>query len=367
MSDWREVLQVQFLGNPLGTWAVAVGIFLVTFTILPLLKRFITARRRARGEHGGPPVLELLALLVQRTARLFLWGVALWLGAQDLSFPPKVERGLTVALVLLFWMQMARWTMTAVRFAVDARRQRSTGPDTLLKSSMAVILFIAGLIIWGVAALLALDSLGIAVKPLLAGLGIGGIALALAVQSVLSDLLASVSIALDKPFALGDALGVDDISGTVEYIGVKSTRLRSVSGEQIILSNADILKARVRNFGRQHERRSLFRLDVHYETPVAALAAVPRAVKEIIEATPETRFERCHLLGCGGPALQFEVVYFVTTAEFQVYADAQQSINLRILERFRTLEVTFQAVAPTQVQVRQPPGPVEAGRQARLL
>jgi hypothetical protein len=94
---------------------------------------------------------------------------------------------------------------------------------------------------------------------------------------------------------------------------------------------------------------------------------VPRAVKEIIEATPETRFERCHLLGCGGPALQFEVVYFVTNADFQVYADAQQSINLRILERFRTLEVTFQAVAPTQVQVRQPPGPVEAGRQARLL
>ena len=365
MSDWREVLQVQFLGNPLGTWAVAVGIFLVTFTILPLLKRFITARRRARGEHSGPPVLELLALLAQRTGRVFLTGFAVWLGAQDLSFPPKVERGLTVALVLLFWMQMARWTMTAVRFAVDARRQRSTGPDTLLKSSMAVILFIAGMIIWGVAALLALDSLGIAVKPLLAGLGIGGIALAL--ESVLSDLLASVSIALDKPFALGDALGVDDIAGTVEYIGVKSTRLRSVSGEQIILSNADILKARVRNFGRQHERRSLFRLDVHYETPVAALAAVPRAVKEIIEATPETRFERCHLLGCGGPALQFEVVYFVTNAEFQVYADAQQSINLRILERFRTLEVTFQAVAPTQVQVRQPPGPVEAGRQARLL
>ena len=145
--------------------------------------------------------------------------------------------------------------------------------------------------------------------------------------------------------------------GTVEYIGVKSTRLRSVSGEQIILSNADILKARVRNFGRQHERRSLFRLDVHYETPVAALAAVPRAVQEIIEATPETRFERCHLLGCGGPALQFEVVYFVTNPEFQVYADAQQSINLRILERFRTLEVTFQAVAPTQVHVHQPPAP----------
>ena len=154
--------------------------------------------------------------------------------------------------------------------------------------------------------------------------------------------------------------------GTVEYIGVKSTRLRSVSGEQIILSNADILKARVRNFGRQHERRSLFRLDVHYETPVAALAAVPRAIREIIEATPETRFERCHLLGCGGPALQFEVVYFVTTAEFQVYADAQQSINLRILERFRALEVIFMATAPTPVRVQEA-RPVPSGAQQRLI
>ena len=114
------------------------------------------------------------------------------------------------------------------------------------------------MIIWGVAALLALDNLGVRIRPLLAGLGIGGIALALAVQTVLADLLASLSIALDKPFALGDALELDDIAGTVEYIGIKSTRLRSVSGEQIILSNADMLKARVRNFGRLHERRSLF-------------------------------------------------------------------------------------------------------------
>ena len=219
---------------------------------------------------------------------------------------------------------------------------------------------------WGIAALLALDNLGVQIKPLLAGLGIGGIALALAVQAVLSDLLASVSIALDKPFGLGDALSVDDIQGTVEHIGVKSTRLRSVNGEQIILSNADILKSRVRNFGRLHERRSLFRLDVHYETPVAALAAVPRAVKEIVEATPETRFDRCHLLGCGGAALQFEVVYFVTNPDFRVYADAQQSINLRILERFRVLDVTFMAAAPTQIQVQEPRAAV-SGAQQRLI
>jgi small-conductance mechanosensitive channel len=369
MSGWRNLGQVEFLGNELGTWAIAVGIFLVTFTILPLLKRVISARRRRHGAFDtGNAAVELTAALVARTSRLFLWGAAVWLASRDLTFPPRIERWLTVALVLLFWMQAARWAMTAVRFAIDARRLRSSGPDTLLKSSMEVIVFAAGILIWGIAALLALDNLGVEIQPLLAGLGIGGIALALAVQTVLADLLASLSIALDKPFGLGDALTVDDIQGTVEHIGVKSTRLRSINGEQIILSNADILKARVRNFGRLRERRSLFRLEVHYETPVPALAAVPRAVREIIDATPETRFDRCHLLSCGGAALQFEVVYFVTSPDFKVYADAQQSINLRILERFSALGVSFMGAAPTLVRLQhpQPPAP-DAGGQGRLL
>jgi len=271
--------------------------------------------------------------------------------------------------VLLLWMQLALWATAAVRFAIDLRRQRSTGPDTLLKSSMEVILFAAGIVIWGVAALLALDNLGVEIRPLLAGLGIGGIALALAVQTVLSDLLASLSIALDKPFGVGDFLTVDDCLGTIEYIGVKSTRMRSLTGEQIVLGNADLLKSRLRNFGRMVERRALFQLDVHYDTPVAALAAVPGAVREIIEATPDVRFDRCHLLRCAPTALQFEVVYFVTNPTFMVYATAQQSINLRILERFRALGVTFAALGPTPIRLQPPTGapvPDDSGQQ-RLL
>ncbi|HUL19407.1 MAG TPA: mechanosensitive ion channel family protein [Steroidobacteraceae bacterium] len=368
MSRWSDLTHVEFLGNDLKTWVIALGIFLVTFTILPLLRSALSAQRRRRTDLSAVHFTDLAAELVARTSRTFLFAAAVWLAARDLSFPPKLERALTVVIVLLFWMQAARWTMTAVRYSIDVRRRRSAGPDTLLKSSMEVILFAAGILIWGIAALLALDNLGVQVAPLLAGLGIGGIALALAVQAVLGDLLASLSIALDKPFGLGDALTVDDVQGTVEHIGVKSTRLRSVNGEQIILSNADILKSRVRNFGRLRERRSLFRLEVHYETPVPALAAVPRVVREIIEATPETRFERCHLLSCGGPALQFEVVYFVTNPQYRAYADAQQSINLRILERFSALGVSFMGATPTQVRLHQPaPATPDAGAQARLL
>ncbi|HYB22259.1 MAG TPA: mechanosensitive ion channel family protein, partial [Solirubrobacteraceae bacterium] len=352
-------------------WAVALAVFLVTFTVLPLAMRVIGRQQRRRAAERPGQVhyaVDLAALLIARTSRVFLWGVALWLASRDLTFPPRLERWLTGGLVVLFWMQAALWAMAAVRFAIDRRRQRATGPDTLLKSSMEVILFGAGIVIWGVAALLALDNLGIEIRPLLAGLGIGGIALALAVQTVLGDLLASLSIALDKPFGLGDFLTVDDCQGTVEHIGVKSTRLRSLSGEQIIMSNGDLLKARVRNYGRLQERRVLFVLAVHYETPVATLAAVPRAVREIIEATPDTRFDRCHLLRCTDTALEFEVVYFVTRPEYKVYTDAQHGINLRILERFRVMEVSFVATAPQPVRLHPPLAPVQdSSGQQRLI
>jgi small-conductance mechanosensitive channel len=162
---------------------------------------------------------------------------------------------------------------------------------------------------------------------------------ALAVQSVPGDVLASMSIALDKPFGIGDSLAVDDIQGTVEHIGVKSTRLRSISGEQIILANADVLKSRVRNYGRMRERRSAFRLNVTYDTPADKLRAIPAAVRAVVEAQPNTRFDRCHFLSFGEWALQFECVFFVTVSDYKTYADLQQTINLAILERFAVLGV----------------------------
>jgi small-conductance mechanosensitive channel len=370
MSGWHNLWHFEFLGNELAEWTVALAIFLITFTLLPLVKRFIAReRRRLPPTTTGYFWLDLAAEWVTHTRPLFIWGLAVWLASRDLNFPPRFGQWLTVVLVVVFWVQMAIWVMTAVRHAIELRRQRSIGPDTLLKSSMEVILFATGILVWGMAVLFALDTLGVQIQPLLAGVGIGGIALALAVQTVLGDLLASLSIALDKPFGLGDFLTLDDCQGTVEHIGVKSTRLRSISGEQIIISNGDLLKARVRNWGRLRERRALFQLDLHYDTPVATLAAVPRAVREIVEGTPDTRFDRCHLLRCTDKALQFEVVYFVLRPEFGAYADAQQSINLRILERFRAMEIRFIATAPMRLRLERPvtQPPTDGGGQQRLL
>ncbi len=221
---------------------------------------------------------------------------------------------------------------------------------------MEVIVFCAGLIIWAMVTLLALDNLGVQIKPLLAGLGIGGIAIALAVQTVLGDLLASMSVTLDKPFSVGDSLTIGDFQGTVEYIGIRSTRLRSLSGEQIIIANADIVKARVRNFGRMADRRAVFQFGVSYETPTAVLAAIPAKVRTIVEAQGDTRFDRCHFLTYGDTALQFELVYFVTKPDFGLYADIQQAINLALLDRLREMKVQLAAPTRALVYVELPAG-----------
>src|SRR5215469_12227245 len=347
---WDDV----YLGNPLSVWVLALLTFLVALIVLPLLQRLI-ARQRARHpvpEHASwARTLDLAGLLVERTSRTFFVAFALWLASRDLNYPPRLERWITVVIVVLFWIQVALWAMEAVRYGLRLRRKRAGVPDAaVVSSSTEVVLFCAGIVVWTTVVLSALDTLGIQIRPLLAGLGIGGIALALAVQTVLSDLLASISIALDRPFAVGDFLIIDDFLGSVVHIGVKSTRLRSLSGEQIIFSNGDLVKARVRNFGRMVERRVLFRFGVDYLAPVPALVAIPRAVRDIIEATPDTRFDRCHLMSYDS-GLQFETVYFVKSPDFNRYADAQQRINLRILEQLRAMEVRLFPAVPQRVQL----------------
>ena len=352
MLRWQDILQFEFLGNPVANWGLAVVTFLVTLTVLPIVKGFIAARRRSWTPNDRlqfHSAIELTTLLVARTSRVFLFAIALFLASRHLVFPPRLERVIEIVIVCLFWLQVGLWAMATVRFGIDQRRARSSGLDSILTGSIDIILFCAGLIIWAMVALLALDNLGVQIKPLLAGLGIGGIAIALAVQTVLSDVLASMSITLDRPFSVGDSLTIDNFQGTVEHIGIKSTRLRSISGEQIIIANADIIKARVRNFGRMGDRRAVFQFGVNYDTPTDVLAAIPAEVRKIVEAQPNTRFDRCHFLTYGDTALQFELVYFMTKSDFALYADTQQAINLALLDRLRELKV--QLAAPTRALV----------------
>jgi small-conductance mechanosensitive channel len=351
---WKHGL----LWNSVGAWTIALGVFLAVFLGLLGVRQIFRARRRKLLEAARPlpTALDLTARLIEKTTRLFIWGVALYCAIEQLDFPPtihlahRIDHGADVVITLIFWYQVARWATATLRYSIDRRRRSSAAHGAALAGSMEIILFVAGALIWALALLLALDNLGVAIRPLLAGLGIGGIAVALAVQAVLSDLLASMSIAMDKPFVIGDLLTVDTLTGTVEYIGVKSTRIRSITGEQIVVSNADITKSRIRNFGRMSERRVAFEIPVVHDTPVAVLRGLPEAVRAVIEASPRARFVRCNLLTLTETALRYEVVYFVRAPELAVYAEVQHGIMIALMEKFRELGVQF----PTPAQVPMP-------------
>jgi small-conductance mechanosensitive channel len=228
--------------------------------------------------------------------------------------------------------------------AVFKRERLETDPASV--TTVSALGFVGKLVLWLVILLLALDNLGVDITGLIAGLGIGGIAIALAVQNILGDLFASLSIVLDKPFVIGDFIIVDNYLGTMEYIGLKTTRLKSLSGEQLVFSNSDLLTSGIRNFKRMYERRVVFTIEVVYQTPVEKLAAIPKMIREIIEKQEHTRFDRAHFKEYGPSSLDYEIVYYVRKPEYNVYMDIQQAINLEIFRRFEQEGIEF--AYPTQ-------------------
>jgi small-conductance mechanosensitive channel len=247
--------------------------------------------------------------------------------------------------MLLILLQVGLWAGRAVRFYLELK-ELERGADRVFAGSLDIINFVARILIWSLVILVALENVGINITALLAGLGVGGVAVALALQNVLGDLFASLSIALDKPFVVGDTLVIDAFTGKVEHIGIKTTRLRSDTGEQIILSNADILKSRVRNFGRAQEQRALTTIRVPYATPSDKLRGIPKLLESIVREQSNARFDRCHLKTLGDSALQFELSYFVQQPNLNPLLDLQQAVNFRVVDEFRRLGIEF--AYPTQ-------------------
>jgi small-conductance mechanosensitive channel len=346
MSEIHELASYRLLDNPLRDWLFAFAAFAVTFTVLPLIKRYLSRIARSVRGTNQPVAIELLLRLLAKTSRLFVLVAALNLGERFLTLDPQVHRVLGILIVVGVWYQIGRWAMVAIDFFIERQQVRRGEQDAGFASSLTVLKFIARALIWSLAFLLVLDNLGVNITTLVAGLGVGGIAVALAVQTILGDLLASLSITLDKPFAVGDSLAIGDCQGKVEHIGIKSTRLRSVTGEQIILANADILKSRMRNFGRMNERRGMLNIGVTYETPRAKLERVVNLIETAIRAQPQIRLERCHFKEFGPSSLNFEAVFFVLSADYNLMMNAQQAISFRILESFEREGIEF--AYPTQ-------------------
>ena len=353
------------ISSPEAAVLIALGIAVAVFLGLLLVRQLVGRRLGRLAKRTATGIDDFLVALTRRTQPLLIAVVSLYLGSLYLSLARGPARTLKAVAQVAVFLQAGLWAGVAIDFWMARQRRRLESDSTSLVFS-GVLRFIAKLSLWSVLILMALDNLGVDVTALVAGLGIGGVAVALALQNVLGDLLAALSIALDKPFVIGDNITVDSVTGVVESVGLKTTRLRSVNGEQVILANGDLLKSRIRNWKRMAERRVVLSFGVPYRTPAATIERIPPLIRSLVEAQDLTRFERAHFKGFGASALDFEAVYWVLSPEVGAYMDRQQAVNLALL---RALEREgIELACPAQMVVVQsgkdlPPLPLgEEGR-----
>ncbi|MEN6487441.1 MAG: mechanosensitive ion channel family protein [Smithella sp.] len=341
-----ELLNKVYLGNAIHDWLVAVCILMIVFAILKCIQHVGIGRLSKLSASTDNKIDDLLVNILKNTKVFILIVAAAYVASCAITLKPSVAALWQKAVILTLILQGGFWASAGISFWLGRHVQRRMDQDASSATTITFLGFVARIILWVVVLLLVLDNLGVNITGLVAGLGIGGIAVALAVQNILGDLLASLSIVLDKPFVIGDFIVVDSLSGTIEHIGLKTTRIRSLSGEQLIFSNNDLLKSRVRNYKRMSERRIVFGFGVVYQTSLGKLKAIKEIVGDIIKKEEKARFDRVHFKEYGDSSLNFEVVYFVTDSDYSVYMDVQEAINQEIFRRFEQEGIEF--AYPTQ-------------------
>jgi len=353
-------LEWQFYHNSVQAWLVAGIVFVVIGATL-FIARTLLARRLARvAARTSTTADDALVDLLRRTRYFFILAAAVAGAALFLDLPRRaIAVGHVLGTIALI-LQFAIWGNGLITFWFQNYAERKADSDVASRTTIAAFSFVARAILWTMLLLVTLNRLGIDVTALVTGLGVGGIAVALAVQNVLGDVFAALAIVLDKPFVVGDAISVDTLTGTVENVGLKTTRIRSVNGEQLIFSNTDLLKSRIRNFKRMQERRVVLTIGVSYDTPPDTVARIPAMLREAVEAQDQVRFDRSHFMSYGESSLVFETAYFVLTGDYLTFANTNQAVNLAVLRRFSAERIDFAFPTRTIVVRGGAPGVVPA-------
>lgn len=325
-------------------YAVSVTIFLISWALLWGLKKFIVGRLAHVSKKTKTDLDDSLVSVLDTVNPVVLGAAALAFAIRFAAAPHIVVTTISALFLVALVYQVSVGVARIIDIAVlKAQGKRGTADK---KAAMSFLSGFAKVIVWIVGGLLVLSNLGVNITSLIAGLGIGGVAIAFALQNILADLFSSFAIYFDKPFEVGDMIVIGDYRGTVEKIGIKSTRIRSLEGEEIIISNKDLTSARIKNFGSLKERRITFSFGVVYETPIKKLESIPGIVEHILEKIPSARLDRVHFNALGASSLDFQVVYFITSSDYQTYMDAQQSINLELMRAFEKEGIGF--AYPTQ-------------------
>jgi len=332
-------------GISLENWLYALIATSLSYLVLDLLTRlavrFAKKRMSVLVRLTKRRIDEVMLGILDGSKRYLYFLFALLIGAQTLILPVKLEQRFSQAMVVIIGIQVAIWINRGINMWLEKLVVPDAHSDLRNRATTTTMVFLLRVAVMLTVLLTVLANLGINITAFVASLGIGGIAIALALQTVLGDLFASLSIGLDKPFEVGDFIVVDDLQGTVEYIGIKTTRLRSISGEQLIRSNAELLKSAIRNYKRMSERRVLFTFGVTHQTSGEKISKLTQAICKIISAISVTRFDRAHFVRIGESSLDFEVVYYLQSSEYNVYMDTQQRINLELMAACAQNDIAF--------------------------
>lgn len=336
MRDWW--LETTILSIPLWSWVLAAGVAVVVFAVLMLAFKLLRSRlqRRLEGKHGL--AAELILRVMARTSFLVVFVFSVLIGMKMLDLPLSWRNNISTLWFVAVIFQVAMWLDAALILSLQRYLARRSNLNAVTVTLMA---FTSRAVLWVVAVLAILDNVGVNITAFVASLGIGGVAVALAAQVVLSDLFASISIGLDKPFEQGDFIVVGGIAGSIEHVGLKTTRIRSLGGEQIVCSNTELLKQTIQNYKRMDLRRIAFRFTLSYRTNAAEASEIPGRLKTLIAGTEDTRFDRAHLLQFAERGLEYEVVYYVLSADYNRYMDIQQRINLAIMRELEERKICF--------------------------
>jgi small-conductance mechanosensitive channel len=334
-----------YYGNTVAAYLTALGIFIIGILLIRIFKRIVLKRLRKWAEKTETTLDDFLVRGLERTIVPLLYFLSFYLAIKSLNLDKRVEKYFDIGSIIIFTFFFLRTFSSVITYSLKTF-VRKRGGDVQKQKQLKGISTVISVIIWTLGFVFVLDNLGFKVSAVIAGLGIGGIAIALAAQAILGDLFSYFVILFDRPFEIGDFITVADKSGTIEHIGIKTTRIRSLSGEQLIFANTDLTNSRVHNFKRLEKRRVVFKLGVVYQTSAEHLKEIPEFVKNIIMNEPKAEFDRGHFASFGDHSLIFEFVYFILDQEYVQYMETQQKINIRIYEEFEKRGIHF--AYPTQ-------------------
>jgi small-conductance mechanosensitive channel len=345
----QEFLNQSYFGNTLLNYAIALGSFLAGAIIIIIINKVFLARLKKWAQTTDTKIDDFLLRGLEKSIIPILYVLAFYLSVKTLALHPKFERAIDVVSVILVTFFIIKMITSAFRFGLHSyikmKAEAEEDAERRIKQIRGITAIVS-FFIWVLGFIFLLDNLGFEITTVIAGLGIGGIAIALAAQAVLGDLFSYFVIFFDRPFEIGDFIVIGEFRGNIEHIGIKTTRVRSLSGEQLVFGNSDLTNSRIQNFKRMEKRRVVFKLGVTYQTPAEKIEDAVKIVEQIIIDHPDVTYDRGHFATFGPFSLDLEFVYFVLSNDYIQYMNIQQDVNFRVLREFEKLGIEF--AYPTQ-------------------